>query len=638
MKRARVVTVQLWLALLLVLALVTSGCRSCGDDKSVAEVKRHQGVVTRDTAATQQKWEPAADGAKLALGDGLKTGPSSEAIVKLTRGGTLKLPPETIIRFLTGAPGGTGRLAVEAGEASIEAEGGQVTVETSIGVAHIESGGTLRIAAGAGGSTRFEVSIGSARIDMEDGGVALAPGKAFEIALGGAIVEREIVDAGPDVAERADAAPPPETDAGAGAIAVEVHGKGVRVQNRGGKSWLALAEGGGSVAPGDTLDVPGGASVDLRRGAQHGRLVGAGKYVVADGDALVAASAGKVELETSSEDVVVNVPGGVIVAKSGGRMQLDVGPGGTKATTLRGEGEVRGKTTETLRAGESATMSTKGVVATSNRGPERPDFTANAGESLVIRDPRPPTALAFDFSSVCSGGAGVLARGDASIRGEKRAALFFPPGHHTYTIRCIGPDGIDEKPAATGTVDVIADAARADLPRLPPSTVVDMDGRRYTVMYQNLLPAVVARWQDAPPGAGYVLHVDGQTFRADAARHALKAGSVGEGSHVLWFETADGAKKSAETTLVIKFDNASPAASVREPEDGSFKAGDSVKVAGVVVEGWTVSVNGQPTPLDEQRRFSTTATAAPGENAIVIRLTHPQRGTVHYVRHAGGAR
>lgn len=624
------------------LVLFAAGCRSCGGDKTVAEVKRHQGDVTRDTASTQQKWEPAPDGAKLAMGDGLRTGASSEAIVKLARGGTLKLPPETTIRFLTGAPGtsGAGKLAIEAGEASIEAESGEVTIETTIGVARIESGGTLRIAAGPGGATRFEVSIGAARIDTEDGGVALSPGKAFEISLGGAIVERDIVDASADAAKRVETPAPAVVDAGPGAVAAEVHGKGARVQARGSKTWQPLAEGTATVGYGDLVEVPSGVSIDVRRGADHGRLVGAGRFVVGEGEgALVTANAGKVELDATSDDVLVAVPGGIIVAKSGGsRVAVDVGAGGTKATVLRGEAEVRGKTTESLRAGEGAAVNTKGAVALSGRGPDRADFFATAGESLVIRDPRPPTALGFDFSSVCSGPA-LVARGDVSARGDKRAALFFPPGVHNYTVRCIGPDGLEEKPAATGVVTVVADAARAELPRLPPSTVVDMDGRRYTVLYQNLLPSVVARWQEAPASAGgYALHLDGQTLKADGARHSFRSGSVTEGSHTLWFATADGAKKSPETTLVIKFDNAAPAASVREPEDGSFKPGDSVKVSGVVVEGWTVAVNGQPVPLDEQRRFSTTTTAAVSDNAVVIRLSHPQRGTVHYVRHAGAAK
>lgn len=216
--------------------------------------------------------------------------------------------------------------------------------------------------------------------------------------------------------------------------------------------------------------------------------------------------------------------------------------------------------------------------------------------------------------------------------------MFMPAGQHAYTVRCVGPDGVEEKPASSGTVTIIADSARAELARLPPSTVVDTDGRPYTVLYQNALPSVVARWPDGPAGKSYALHVDAQSFRSDGPRHSLKSGAVSEGTHVLWFETEDHGRRSTDTTLVIKFDNAAPAASVREPADGSFQPGDTVNVAGVVVEGWSVSVNGQAVALDDQRRFATTATVPAGENAIVLRMSHPKRGTVHYVRHAAGTR
>ncbi len=366
--------------LVLLCALFAAGCRGCGNDQNVAEVRKHQGELTRDTAAAQRRWEPAPDGAKLAMGDGLRTGAGSEALVKLTRGGTLKMPPETTIRFLVGAPGsnGSGRLSVETGEASIDAEGGEVVIETTIGVAHIESGATLHIAAGPGGATRIEVSIGAARIETEDGGVALSPGKSFEIVLGGAIIEREIADAAADAAKRVEAAPAPEIDAGPALVAVEVRGKGGRVQAKGAKTWQALAEGASTVGYGDVLDVPSGVSIDLRRGAEHGRLIGAGRFVVGEGEgALVTANAGKVEVDGATTDVLVAVPGGVIVAKSGGsRVVVDVGTNGVKATVLRGDGEIRGTTTEAIHVGEGAVLNGKGAVALAGRGPERADFLA----------------------------------------------------------------------------------------------------------------------------------------------------------------------------------------------------------------------------------------------------------------------
>ena len=626
------------------------GCRGCSK-AHIAEVKKHQGDVKRDTASSQQKWEAAPDGAELAMGDGLRTGPSANAVVHLTGGGNIAVSSDTTIRFLASSPGAAQpKLAIEAGEASIEAaDDHALTVQTTIGLAQIEPGGKLHITAD-GSATRIEVTVGAARLETDDGGVALSPGKSFDVSLGGAIVEHEVGDAGVDAAvkERVVAAASPTDDGGgAGPIVIDIRGAGVRVLAKGEATPRPFAEGTGSVGAGDTLEVPSGASVDVRRGAKHARVVGAGRFVIgeADGSTLVRASSGHVELDATSEDVVVEVPGGAISAKGGGadgrsRVDADVATAGTKVGVRQGQAEVRGRgSPESVRAGERATLSPKGVVVVANRGPERPDFTVRAGESIFVRDPKPPTALGFDFSSVCPG-AGVVSRGDgtATARGEHKATLSLAAGHHEYAIHCIGADGVEEKAAASGAVTVVADGARAELARLPPSTLVDMDGRRYTVLYQNQLPSVIARWPDAPQSGGYVVHVDKERTKSLAPKLSLKPGSIGEGTHTLSFETADGAKKSAETTLVIKFDNAAPAASVRDPADGSFQSGDTVKVSGVVVEGWTVSVNGTAVALDDQKRFATTATVPAGETALVLKLSHPKRGTVYYVRHAGGAR
>jgi len=575
-----------------VLALVTLlGCRR---SPTIAEVTKPHGDVNRDTASSVGKWEQAPDGAKLSMGDGVKTGATSDTVVKLTAGGTITVASNTTIRLLATAPGAKQpKVGVETGEASIEAENGALDLETSIGRAHIEAGGKLRVAASDNGS-RVEVTVGAAHIDTEGGGVDLAPGKSFDVSLGGAIVEHDVADAGADSAA-ATAPPKEETKTDEGKVVVVVHGAGVRVQAKGATAWTALPDGLASVNAGDTVDVPGGASVDVQRGSRRGRIVGQGRFVAGDpsGATLGRATGGHAELEASSDDVAFDVPGGTIVAKAAsgaeGRSRLgaDVRANETRIDVRQGSGEVRGKgAAETLRAGDSAVLGAKGNVTTSGRGPAAADLSIRAGESLVVRDPRPPTAIGFDFSSVCPG-AGVVSRKDASVRGERRANMFVPGGHYEYAINCIGADGVEDKPAATGAVTVIADSGRADLPRLPPATVVDTDGRRYTVLYQNLLPSVIARWMDAPAGAkGFVLHVDQSRFDSDTPKKELKTGTVGEGTHTLWWEAKDGTKKSAETTLVIKFDNAAPAANIREPDNGSFAPGDTVKVSGTVAEGW----------------------------------------------------
>jgi hypothetical protein len=500
-------------------AVVLVACR----DKSIAQVVSHKGDLTRDTATTQQKWEPASDGAKLSMGDGLHTGGSAEAVVKLTRGGTLKMPPDTTIRFLASAPGAANpKLAVETGEASIQAEGGEVAIETEIGTAHIEAGGQLLLA-----PSHLEVSIGSARIDTPDGGVSLAAGKGYDIAVGGAIIERPpaVVDAGAATAVL-DAGPATAPTSG---TVVEVHGQGVTSGKK------ALADGPNDVKPGDRIHVPAGGSIDLRRGVQHAHITGDATITIGEeGGALATIDSGKAELEAGAEPVLVNVPGGSVLAKPGKtRVSLEAGPS-TKVAVSVGEAELRGKTTETLRTGENGVLNVGGGV-TAPHTVATADLTVKAGESVNIRDPRPPTALGMDFSSVCPGAA-VLTRGDTNFRGDKRVNIAFPPGVFPYSVHCIGPDGVEEKEAAKGLISVVADAARADIPKLPPSTVVDADGRKYPILYQNLLPQVVARWTGAPGGGkGATLIIDGKKQAVEptaqegtGARATLKSGSLGE--------------------------------------------------------------------------------------------------------------
>lgn len=65
-------------------------------------------------------------------------------------------------------------------------------------------------------------------------------------------------------------------------------------------------------------------------------------------------------------------------------------------------------------------------------------------------------------------GAGVVRRGDVNFRGDRRANVPMYAGVYPYSVYCVGADGVEEKEAAKGVVTVVADAAKADLPRLPP--------------------------------------------------------------------------------------------------------------------------------------------------------------------------
>ena len=101
------------------------------------------------------------------------------------------------------------------------------------------------------------------------------------------------------------------------------------------------------------------------------------------------------------------------------------------------------------------------------------------------------------------------------------------------------------------------------------------------------------------------------------------AGALQEGTHSFVFE--GGGKRSRSTTLVIRFDNAAPTASITSPPNGGFAAGGSTLIAGTALPGGTVSVGGKELPRHEQQRFSGQGQAPAGQRALVIRFSHPQR-------------
>jgi hypothetical protein len=225
--------------------------------------------------------------------------------------------------------------------------------------------------------------------------------------------------------------------------------------------------------------------------------------------------------------------------------------------------------------------------------------------------------------------------------GSGAANIAVTPGSNRYRVRCSSGGTPEATTAASGTLSVRRDTGRQRLPRRPPRNVVDTDGRRYTLLYQNLLPIVTVRWPGAPSSGSYVLNLQpasgaATTRRAGQPTVTLESGSVPEGTHRVWFE-APGASppRSPPTTLSVRFDNAAPSAFLREPAPGAAIRG-SVRVSGVAVEGSSVSVGGVELPLDRQFRFAGTVTASEGLDALAIKIVHPRSGVHYYLRRVSG--
>jgi hypothetical protein len=289
--------------------------------------------------------------------------------------------------------------------------------------------------------------------------------------------------------------------------------------------------------------------------------------------------------------------------------------------------------TTSAAAAETAPADSASAAPADSRlgGPALADLVAAPGDSLIVHDPHPPTVVAF-VTSRCPGLA-VLELGSKKREtvGSGKVSAAFPAGAQRYRLRC----DADAKPFAEGTISVIPDAGSRRLSLTAPVNRIDTDGRRYTILYQSLLPKVSVRWPNPPSSGPFTLGLSSQgrgqkTFSASAPSFSLPAGALAEGTHELWFE-AHG-ERSRRTSVVIQFDNAAPTASISAPAERGFAPGATVSVAGMALPGWTVSAAGRELPQDNQQRFSGEVTAPGDLGALAIRFSHPQRGVHYYLR------
>jgi hypothetical protein len=646
---ARAARTLLWLAVWLVLPLGCRGGCTCSS-QSLAVVANAQGDVSRDYAAKLHQWEAAPVGAELSVGDAVRTGDKSSAQVLLDDGAGLALKESTTVRLLETEPGSGERgLQVEEGELTVEASTAELLLRTDVGLARIEAGSVVRMGRGGRG-LRFFAKVGKAQLEADSGKrELLTAGQGIEIGVGLAVLERFTEeDAGAAAAAAASASAEPEAkpEPIRGDLVVVAAGPGTSAQAPGQGKYSPLPAGPTTVSPGTRLRLRRRASAKVQRGGQEAALHGPGEYLVTgESENFVALVSGTTLLTADGRDVALEVPDGVVVAHgSQTKSVAEVTIGARKLVTVNarlGSITVRiGGKSETLRGGEGVSMSGPGTLQLQGRDIGFADMAVNAGGSLAVHDPDPPTAVGFSFAKACPGdGIVELLRGryaGSSAVGRGRASLRVPKGRHAYRIRCIGPDGILMATAAQGTVTIMHDAGTAPLAAGAPSTLVDTDGRSYTVMYQNRLPTVTVRWPHPPQAGSYVLVHTSPTgtrsYSSGAPSYGFKSGAFAEGRHQLVFQAGD--KQSRPTTVLVRFDPAAPKAAITSPANGSFGPGATVNVAGIALPGWRVFAGGTELKLDAQGRFNASATA--GDRVLLIRFQHPHRGGDVYLRRAAG--
>jgi hypothetical protein len=322
----------------------------------------------------------------------------------------------------------------------------------------------------------------------------------------------------------------------------------------------------------------------------------------------------------------------------------------TTVFSRAGTTELRGrKSVKTLTGRETASLGDSGAVDKSLVTSEPPQFFMSAGDSATLHTLRVPTPVLVRVDPSCGSGAYVeVARGgrfvpvglaESSENAQERAiVLGLGEGIHSYRVRCP-----DQGTTSTGTVRILRDSGMARVPRTPGHNSLHADGRRYSVLYQNLLPELTLDWPDAPAGEALTLKLRESKDKIDeialtANSYSFPSGKLGDGTYGFWFEVARDARlRSLETTVHIAFDNAAPTAEIQEPNDGFTPTNGKVVVSGVAVEGVHVSVGTITIPLDAQYRFRGEVPVAPGDRSIAIRIQHPTRGVDYYLRRVGGS-
>ena len=643
---------------LLLFCLPFSGCEGCGceDSAIIARLVGQSGVVERDFSTQIGQWEAASIGATFVMGDGVRAKDGSGAVLRLTEGSELHLKEKTQIRFLASEDNINARgIDVETGEAEIVVGDAEFELMTKVGRAVMAKNSRVRISKSKGG-VNFEVQIGNASFETTDGSeTLLQEGDRIEVGIGTATV----VKIGEQELEQdTEEGPTLDFQVGDGdkgnLVSVDALGRGIRLRRPDGTRWELLKKGGSELQPATIVRIPARAKLKVARGREKVTLHGPGTFRLGEANQpIVHSSRGKITLAANDVEVVVSVPGGRIVALAGepGGTKARVRTGGGKSNIAVQQGRVKVLDAEeenTLSAGEKLTVVKKRPeeqidLASVTSGPDVIDIGVQAGESFVVHVAEPPAAIRFRTGQKCPLGS-LLRLSDKASRGQDGGvSMNIAQGRHRYTVQCIGESGkLEGKAAFAGNVIVTRDSGRARLPSKAPTSMVEADGRKYRVIYQNLLPKIYFSWRKAPKSASYAVIVaknGGGTkrFTTGKPEYAFSAGSLRDGVHRLTFEQVGGrGRRSKATTLEIRFDNVAPKASIREPADHSFPAGQTVNISGVAVDGWKASVPGGTIEMDKQHRFSGNVVFAGKNRSLAIRLSSAKRRVHYYLRRSGG--
>jgi hypothetical protein len=379
------------------------------------------------------------------------------------------------------------------------------------------------------------------------------------------------------------------------------------------------------VAGGTTLELGGGARLELGNELQLALELG-GNTATATAPVSIALPGGAVAFTGG--------PGAAAVAKIDGNARE------TRIAMLRGNSKLTGSAgaERAIDRGESATLDRNGTIRYVETIPRYFDFRVAAGESFTIHDPRPPTAVQFQFDGKCPDGGIIEIDRNGSFRtarvsgGRDFANVMIQRGNWAYRLRCTS-NGSEGGAVASGRITALTDDGRRPLPRIQAVNDIDPDGRNYRVYYQSTIPNIAVRIKN--PGAVHRLHLASagkeQTFDSSTPVVTVPGNQLREGTYTYWIDR-DGVKQDKVSTLTIDFDQTAPQVYIESPINGQPWPGD-IDVRGAVLPGWSAAVEAIAIPIDRHRRFIAKV-GSPAGNALAIRLSHPVRGVHYYLRRA----
>lgn len=621
------------------LGLALAGCK---DQPAVlAELVAASGPVERADGKASAKadvWAAAALGARFYLGDAVRTGDGT-AQLSLGDAQRLDMEPHTLLRFGRARGGGEQKLSVELGTIEI-AGGGEVQLD--VGDISVKRNGGVRISADEGGP-RVELLVGEASIRKSGGELTpLAPGVTIDFA--DIEIRPSVRDAGARASADAGPADAGPADAGPGAataeIALEVTGA-VELRRAGDKGWKPAPRELRAVPPGSQLRVAKGKARLLRAGLTVELAKGA-VAAVGDNASLAVLSGGASVSAAPEQGGLVELPGGglsVPVAARGASAEVLTGSRDSRVRVTGGAVALIGRDSKLeLGRGESALLTGAGALRVLVAVPEVADVAIAVGDSATLHDAKGAAAVQFRFGDKCPAGGVIELDQSSSFKspsvsaGSGAANLLVGSGSYSYRLRC---DDADSRPVASGRLSVVRDGGKRALPAAPPPFQFDADGRTYRVGYQSAIPTMNVVWKGAT-GSGFTLRLaragKDQSFPSSDPFYSIPGSKLSEGTYTVWFEKSGA--RSKVSTLIIDFDNTAPTVYIDQPDDGAAWPSGELTVAGAVLPGWAVSVDGVALPLDKQRRFRAQVPAPSGDTAgaLAIRVSHPQRGVHYYLR------